>query len=245
MPVEIAGFAQSFSRCLEFENVNPSKLERVLAEVDEPLEMMVIEPCVEPPVIQSGSQFDYLLFVQSGTVVPWTLPRSELSAPFLIGVHEFLALADRWMGTYSAGTEAIGVTIPLELMKLIARRIPVVRENMHRRLMRRLARFYWTSLATSGSSPSRVAAALVSRLSLIGEDHGQDRMIYIRQKDLGRLTTLSRSAVADGLSTLAQASVISFGKDRSARFAGEVVVPDVNCLKAQAFAEVRRQAIPG
>ena len=70
-------------------------------------------------------------------------------------------------------------------------------------------------------------------------------MIYIRQKDLGRLTTLSRSAVADGLSTLAQASVISFGKDRSARFAGEVVVPDVNCLKAQAFAEVRRQAIPG
>ena len=98
MPVEIAGFAQSFSRCREFENVNPSKLECVLAEVDEPLEMMFIEPCVEPPVIQSGSQFDYLLFVQSGTVVPWTLPRSELRAPFLIGVHEFLALADRWMG---------------------------------------------------------------------------------------------------------------------------------------------------
>ena len=44
MPVEIAGFAQSFSRCLEFENVNPSTLEHVLAEVDEPLEMMFIEP---------------------------------------------------------------------------------------------------------------------------------------------------------------------------------------------------------
>ena len=94
-------------------------------------------------------------------------------------------------------------------------------ENMHQLVMRRLARFYWTSLATSGSTPSRVAAALVSRLSLSAEDHGQDRTIYIRQKDLGRLTTLSRSAVADGLSALAEASVISFGNDRSSRFAGE------------------------
>ena len=244
MSVEIAGFAQDFARCFEFENVDPLELEHVLAEADEPLNMMVIEPCVEPPVIQSGTQFDYLLFVQSGTVVPWTFPRSELNAPFLIGVHEFLALAERWIGTYSAATETIVVTIPVGVMKLIADQLPAVRENMHQRVMRRLARFYWTSLATSGSKPSRVAAALVSRLSLSAEDHGQDRTLYIRQKDLGRLTTLSRAAVAHGLSALAEASVISFGNDRSARFAGEVLVPDVDCLKAQAFDEARRQAMP-
>ena len=244
MPVEIAGFAQAFARCSEFENVDPWELEHVLAESNEPLEMMVLEPRVEPPVIQSGTRFDYLLFVQSGTVVPWTFPRSELNAPFLVGVHEFLALAERWIGTYSAATEAIVVTIPVGTMKLIADQLPLARENMHQRVMRRLARFYWTSLATSGSTPSRVAAALISRLSLSAEDHGQGRTIYIRQKDLGRLTTLSRSAVADGLSALAEANVISFGNDRSARFAGEVLVPDVDCLKARAFAEVRSRAIP-
>ena len=244
MSVEIAGFAQDFARCFEFKNVDPLELEHVLAEADEPLEIMVLEPCVEPPVIQSGAQFDYLLFVQSGTVVPWTFPRSELNAPFLVGVHEFLALAERWIGTYSAATTAIVVTIPVGVMKLVSDQLPLVKENMHERVMRRLARFYWTSLATSGSKPSRVAAALVSRLSLDAEDHGQGRTIHIRQKDLGRLTTLSRSAVADGLTALAEASAISFGKDRSARFAGEVLVSDVDYLKGWAFAEVKRQAIP-
>ena len=41
MPVEIAGFAQAFARCLEFKNVDPLELEHVLAEADEPLEMIV------------------------------------------------------------------------------------------------------------------------------------------------------------------------------------------------------------
>ena len=244
MPVEIAGFAQAFARCSEFEDVDPLDLEHVLAEAGEPLEMMFIEPCVEPPIIQSGTPFNHLLFVQSGTVVPWTYPRSELNDPFLIGAHEFLAQSERWIGSYSAATEAIVVTIPVGIMKLIAERLHRVRENMHQRVMLRLARFYWTSLATSGSPSSRVAAALVSRLSLKAEDYGGDRTINIRQKDLGRLTTLSRSAVADGLTALAEAKVISLGNDRPARFSGVVQVPDVDRLKAQAFSEVRSQAIP-
>ena len=90
--------------------------------------------------------------------------------------------------------------------------------------MRRMARFYWTSLATSGSTASRVAAALVSRLALEDEDHGENRSILIRQKDLVRLTTLSRSAVADGLSDLVRSGAIVFGGDRGKRFMGVVLV---------------------
>ena len=244
MPVEIAGFAQDFARCREFQNVDPPDVEHVLSEASEPLEMMFVKPSVEPPIIQSGTQFNHLLFVQSGTVVPWTFPRSELNSPFLIGVHEFLVLSERWIGSYSAVTEAIVVAIPVGIMKLITERLPEVRETMHQRVMLRLARFYWTSLATSGSPSSRVAAALVSRLSLRAEDYGEDRAINIRQKDLGRLTNLSRSAVANGLSALAKPGVIRLGEGRPARFSGVVVVPDVDRLKFQAFAEVRSQAIP-
>ena len=85
-------------------------------------------------------------------------------------------------------------------MRLVLDRIPRVRDRMHQLVMRRLARFYWTSLATSGTPSSRVAAALVSRLALMGNDYGEDRTIEVKQKDLARLTTMSRSAVADGTS---------------------------------------------
>ena len=243
MPVEIAGFAQALARCLDFDNVEPTELEDVLAKATEPLEMTFVEPSIELPVIRSGARFNNLLFIQHGTIVPWTYPRSELNAPFLIGEHEFLAEAERWFVNYSAVTEATVVAIPVGVMRLIVEGIPRVRERMHQLVMLRLARFYWTSLATSGTPSSRVAAALVSRLALEGEDYGKQRTINILQKDLGRLTTLSRSAVADGLVALTESQVICLGNDRTARFSGLIVVPDVDCLKDHAFADIRDRAI--
>ena len=151
--------------------------------------------------------------------------------------------AERWVASYSAVTEAIVVWIPVALMQLVVDRIPRVRDRMHQLVMRRLARFYWTSLATSGTTSSRVAAALVSRLALSSNDYGQDREILIRQKDLTRLTTMSRSAVADGLAALANAQVILLGDARTSRFAGVVMVPDVDLLKDHAFAEVKGREI--
>ena len=243
MPIEIAGFAQSLARCLDFETVEPQALETVLSDATEPLAMEYVEASAESPLIQSGSLFTHLLFVQHGTVVPWQYPYSELDAPFLIGEHEFLMSAERWVASYSAVTEAIVVWIPVALIDLVVDRIPPVRDRMHQLVMRRLARFYWTSLATSGTSSSRVAAALVSRLALAGNDHGGERSIPIRQKDLTRLTTMSRSAVADGLAALVRADVIQLGGPSSSRFSGVVLVPDVGFLKDHAFAEVRDKEI--
>ena len=243
MAVEIAGFAQSLARCLDFESVDPVELERVLSGASDPLEMSYAVASAAPPLIQSGTPFTHLLFIQSGTVVPWQYPHSELSAPFLVGEHEFLVDAERWVGSYSAVTDAIVVGIPVSLMNLVTERMPQVQEQMHRLVMRRLARFYWTSLATAGTPASRVAAALVSRLALADSDHGQDRKIEVKQKDLVRLTTMSRSAVSDGLSVLTESGAILVGDEKSARFAGEVVVPDVALLKDHAFADVIEREI--
>lgn len=102
---------------------------------------------------------------------------------------------------------------------------------------------YWTSLATSGTPSSRVAAALVSRLALEGDDYGEDRTVEVKQKDLARLTTMSRSAVADGLAALMNLSAIRQGNEPPVRFSGVVSVPDVDRLKDCAFAEVRDRTI--
>ena len=91
--------------------------------------------------------------------------------------------------------------------------------------------------------PQRVAAALVSRLALLGTDFGKDRCIKVRQKDLARLTTMSRSAVADGLTGLAKARVVRLGADRRSRFTGVVVVPNVDTLKDHAFLDVQTREI--
>ena len=243
MPVEIAGFAQTLVRCLDFEKVEPLELENVLTDATELLEMQFVEASADLPLIRSGSLFTHLLFVQHGTVVPWQYPYSELEAPFLVGEHEFLMRSERWVASYAAVTEAIAVWIPVAMMRLVVERIPRVGDRMHQLVMRRLSRFYWTSLATSGTPSSRVAAALVSRLALEGNDHGENREIGVRQKDLVRLTTMSRSAVADGLSALLKANVIEFGGDRSPRFSGVILVPGVDSLKDHAFAEVRDREI--
>ena len=244
MTVHIEGFGQTLARCLDFEGLKPEALEAVLAEAASPLEMRFAEPSAEVPLIRSGSEFTHLVFVQHGVVTPWQSPYSELAAPFLIGVHEFLMGAERWSASYSAISEAVIVRIPKEVIHLVTERLPTVRERMHELVMRRLARFYWVSLATSGGPASRVAAALVSRLALHDRDFGPDRVIAIRQKDLGRLTTLSRSAVAAGLSELAESGAIHWGDGPGARFRGEVLIPDVDALKDRAFSDVRREIQP-
>ena len=243
MTIQVSGFAETLARCLDFEGVASEELESVLAEAALPLEMRFAEPSADVPLIRSGSDFTHLVFVQHGVVTPWQSPYSELAAPFLIGVHEFLMGSARWSASYSPITEAVIVRIPNDVMHLVVERLPSVRERMQDLVMRRLARFYWVSLATSGGPASRVAAALVSRLALVDLDFGADRAIKIRQKDLARLTTLSRSAVAAGLSELATTGVIRWGDGPGARFKGEVTVPDVDALKDQAFADVRAREL--
>ena len=108
----------------DFETVEPPELEDVLADATEPLEMRYAGASADSPIIRSGSLFTHVLFVQHGTVVPWQYPYSELEAPFLIGDHEFLMDAERWVASYSAVTEAIVVWIPVALMKLAVDRIP-------------------------------------------------------------------------------------------------------------------------
>ena len=244
MPVEIDGFAQALARCPDFKSVDPARLEMELSNASEPLRMWYAKPSVVDPLIRSGSDFTHLIFVQSGTVVPWQYPHSELAAPFLIGEHEFLVDAERWVGNYSAISEAIVVGIPKRVMGRVVRKLPAISYNMLRLVMRRMARFYWTSLATSGTPSSRVAAALVSRLALEERDFGEDRRIAVKQKDLVRLTNMSRSAVSDGLQMLEQWAAIDLGGGKT-RFAGVVRVPDVDNLKGLAFAEVRdRDVLP-
>ena len=95
MPIEIAGFAQSLARCLDFDTVKPQQLEDVLTKATDALEMQFAEPSADSTLIRSGSLFSHLLFVQHGTIVPLQYPYSELEAPFLIGEHEFLMDAKR------------------------------------------------------------------------------------------------------------------------------------------------------
>ncbi len=80
-------------------------------------------------------------------------------------------------------------------------------------------------------------------LALIGEDHGREREITLRQRDIVRLTVMSRSAVAGGISTLAAEELIRIGDDNSERFSGLVHVPDVDRLKDYALSEVREKQV--
>lgn len=236
MPIEIDGLATALGRTAEFEGVPPSEVERVLSE-GAPLRLAFADAGVDQPLVRSGSPFTHLLFVQQGTLIPWQFPPSELRFPFLIGDHELLMGASRWMATYSATREAAVIEIPLSSMQDVLIALPRVRTNMERLVLRRLSRFYWTSLSITGTPRSRVAAALVSRLALSGEDAGQGREIGVRQTELMRLTAMSRTAVADGLRQLVETGVIDTGERR--RFSGRVTVPDVDRLKDVAFVDAR------
>ena len=243
MAIEIAGFAQALARCQVFDSVDAAELEDVLSAGQEPLEMLFVEPSADVALIRSGEPFTHLYFVQHGMVVPWQYPYSELNSPFLIGDHEFMMGAEHWVASYSAATQTTVVGIPVSTMRLAVQRISQVHERMYVVLLRRMARYYWISLATNGSPAPRVAAALISRLALLGEDRGCEREIAVRQRDIGRLTVMSRSAVAGGISTLAAADLIRIGDDNSDRFSGSVHVPDVDRLKDYALGEVREKQV--
>lgn len=243
MAIEIAGFARALAQCQSFEDVDAGELEDALSTGQEPLEMLFVEPSADVALIQSGSPFRHLYFVQHGMIVPWQYPYSELASPFLIGDHEFMMGAERWVASYSATAQTTVVAIPVDTMRLIVEGIPRIRDQMYLVLLRRLARYYWVSLATNGSPAPRVAAALVSRLALDSEDYGHGREIPVRQRDIVRLTVMSRSAVAGGISMLASADLIRTGGDDSDRFSGLVHVPDVDRLKDYALSQVRERQV--
>ncbi len=245
MAIEIAGFAQGLARCRAFRSVDAGVLENALAGGQEPLEMLFVEPSADVALIGSGKPFSHLYFVQHGMIVPWQYPYSDLSSPYLIGDHEFMMGAKRWVASYSAATPATVVTIPVATMRHVVDRLPKIRAEMYRLLLRRMARYYWITLTINGSPAQRVAAALISRLALRGEDHGYEREITLRQREIVRLTVMSRSAVAGGISTLTSAGLIRIGDENSERFSGIVNVPDVDQLKDYALSEVRdRQVRP-
>jgi CRP-like cAMP-binding protein len=243
MTIEIAGFAQALARCQAFESVDAHELEDVLSIGQEPLRMLFVEPSAEVALIRSGEPFTHLYFVQHGMIVPWQYPYSELSSPFLIGDHEFMMDAERWVASYSATAQTTVVAIPVSTMRLAVKRLPQIRTRMYIVLLRRMSRYYWISLATNGSPAPRVAAALISRLALTGEDYGCEREIAVRQVDIVRLTVMSRSAVASGISILASSELIRIGDDNSERFSGLVRIPDVDRLKDYALSEVREKQV--
>ena len=243
MAIEIAGFAQALARCQAFESVDAGELEDVLSSSEEPLEMRFVDPSADVPLIRSGEPFRYLYFVQHGMIVPWQSPYSDLSSPFLIGDHELMMGAKRWVASYSAATPATVVAIPVATMRLTIERIPRIGAEMYLVLLRRLARYYWITLTINGSPAQRVAAALISRLALRGEDFGCEREITLRQRDIVRLTVMSRSAVAGGISILTSSGLIRIGDDNKERFSGVVHVPNVDRLKDYAHGEVRDKQI--
>ncbi len=130
MAVEIAGFAQALARCQVFESVDAGELENVLSSGQEPLEMLFVKPSADEALIRSGEPFRHLYFVQHGMIVPWQYPHSELSSPFLIGDHEFMMNAERWVASYSAATEATVVGIPVSTMRLAVERMPQIRSKI-------------------------------------------------------------------------------------------------------------------
>ena len=150
--------------------------------------------------------------------------------------------AKHWVATYSPLTQATIVGIPVATMTLVVEQFAKIRDQMNLVLLRRMARYYWISLATNGSPASRVAAALISRLALIEKDHGHDREISLRQGDITRLTVMSRSAVSAGIATLTSEDVIRFGMNQE-RFSGEIHVPDVHQLKRYVFNDVWNKQI--
>ena len=265
MLVGNASHARALALYLELEGREQAQLEDILMDENEPLEQFEVDPSGQAPLlVRSGSKFTHLPFLRSGAIVPWQLPRSELNAPFLLGEHEFLANETRWVASYSAVPPAHGILLPKEVMCRVVHLIPSAQERMQKSVMRRLSRFYWTSLTTSGTPASRVAAALVSQLASYGEDYdeeGKEKIIRISQKDLERLTMTSRSVVAVGLKTLTEnRSTIRFGdaetrkdyeraarevgarenrpaKSHESRFYGVIIVPDVDRLKDVASEE--------
>ena len=244
MPMDIHEFARALTSYPAFEGVSADQLARALQEPEIELSVDFVEASVEP-LVRSGDPVEELIFIRHGTVVPWQYPYSELEFPFLLGEHEVLLEPEepQWVANYSAVTELLIVRIPVPVMRHVLKALPIVGRNMEHLVLRRLSRFYWTSLSTTGTPESKVAAALISRLALKGEDAGVGKNVTIQQKDLIRLTAASRAVVSQGVQTLFERGVIEVeGLDRPRPyFSGEVFVAHVDRLKEEALAGVGRE----
>ena len=244
MPLDIDEFARALTSYAAFRGVATDELAHALREPELELTFDLVQASVEP-LIRSGDPVEDLIFIRHGTVVPWQFPYSELEYPFLLGEHEVLLRRDQpqWVANYSAVTESLIVQIPVPVMQHVLEALPTVERNMEHQVLRRLSRFYWTSLSTTGTPESKVAAALISRLALEGEDAGSEKRIAIQQKDLIRLTAASRAVVAQGVQVLFERGVIHVeGLDRPRPyFSGEVLVSRVDRLKEEALSGVARE----
>jgi CRP-like cAMP-binding protein len=197
-------------------------------------------------VARSGGRMTHLLLVEDGAVAAWQIPVSRLEAPYLLGEHEFVAGLANWIATYSAASERCNVLcVPVELMAAIVRDHPQVQHNIARSLFLRISRYYWTSLATNGTPPSQVAAAIMSRLALRERDYAGvgEVEISLQQKEIGRLTNLSRPWVAQGLKALEEAGVIEWVGGEKHK-TGRLRVRDVDQLREQAFEYFQQRILP-
>ena len=243
--LQVSGLAQMLLQCWSFRGAQPEELESCLSGSSDPVAVRFYPPRIEP-IVRSGEILEALLFIQAGRAVPWQYPHSNLDAPYLLGEHEVILAPEqpRWVANYSVTVPTTIIEIPVSLMRDLLK-IDPVRPNIERRVLLRMARYYWTSLSTNGSPVSRVAAALVSRLVLHGRDTGlNQRLQALPQKEVMRLTAMSRSSVAEGLKELLRADIVqkmdaSHGKLGS----GELLVPDVSRLKDVAFSAVEKNEI--
>ncbi len=244
MPVDIHEFVRALTSYPAFHGVSADQLAQALQKPEIELSVDFVEASVKP-LVRSGDPVEDLIFIRHGTVVPWQYPYSELEFPFLLGEHEVLLEPDQpqWVANYSAVTESLIVRIPVPVMRHVLDTLPEVGRNMELLVLRRLSRFYWTSLSTTGTPESKVAAALISRLASEGEDAGTGKNVTIQQKDLIRLTAASRAVVSQGVQTLFDRGVIDVeGLDRPRPYySGEVRVAHVDRLKEEALAGVGRE----
>jgi len=199
--------------------------------------------------VRSGEAFERLLYVADGQVIPGTMPQSVLESGFLIGLHEYLLRRTPpvWVSSYFALPHAVILALPTTILDDLARRDPNIRANIEGIVLRRYARFCWTSLSTVGTPKARVAAAIVSRLVLDDRwDVSGEATLRIHQKDLIRLTALSRTSVYKELGELESESVVQFenrGTSRPER-AGRMRIPDVGKLRSVAETEITTALLP-
>jgi CRP-like cAMP-binding protein len=243
--VDTYGAVRALCRCNTFRGADPVQVEALFHEyLKEHGGTLSAEALAAGDVVAtSGERLDDLLFIQHGTVVAWQVPVSTLETPYLLGEQELLTGMSHWMATYSAYTETRLVRLPLALLRRVLQASPEVPRNIQRALFTRISRYYWTSLATSGTNRSKVAAALVSRLALDDLDAagGRDLVLNIMQKDLCRLTNTSRPGVSKGLKELIEMKVVSM---KSASYmTGRIVIHDVDRLKDEAYSSFREDVL--
>ncbi len=241
MAVELDGFVATLCQTQDFAGTDPQRLAALFADHSESLDLRITTGVVQEPTVRSGEPFTHLFLAQSGAVIAWQQPYSDLPLPFLVGIHELLLGTTRWVATYSATPGTTLIRIPTTTMDAVLAALPEVKQAMLNLALLRISRLYWTSFAIVGTPQARVAAALISRLAIRQEDFGRDAHVQVKQTQLVRLTSLSRTAVAKGLQLLVDSHLIQLGgrSGSSNYFGGEVLIPDVAKLKDAAFADVQ------